>query len=124
MPLVGGWIDIHAHFYPPEADEVRQRRLALMRKACWCTESVPTWSLEPVLAYMDRTGIAMQMLSNIPKTVDALQTSNDYGASLAREYPTRFGFLAALPTDEPGAALDEIRRADALDPDGYAVTCR
>ena len=123
--LVDRWIDVHAHFYPPESREVREARLHAMHEGCWCTEHAPTWSVERTLAYMDRTGIQMQMLSNIPKTLDALRASNDFAASVVREHPARFGFLAALPTDDPDAALAEIARAsDQLGADGFAVTCR
>lgn len=121
--LVDRWIDVHAHFYPPEPEAARAARLQAMREACWCTEHAPVWSAEATLAYMDRTGIQMQMLSNIPKTPEVLRASNDDGASLARAHPSRFGFLAAIPTDDPGLALAEIARADALGADGYAVTC-
>ena len=122
--LVDHWIDVHAHFYPPESDAVRRDRLDQMREACWCTVEPPVWNADQTLAYMDRTGIQMQMLSNIPKTLDRLRTSNDHGAWLVRQHPSRFGFLAALPTDDPAAALAEIARAaDALQPDGFAVTC-
>lgn len=34
----------------------------------------------------------MQMLSNIPKKLYELKASNDFGASLAKKYPKRFGF--------------------------------
>lgn len=38
--------------------------------------------------------------------------------------PRSAGLLAALPTDDPGAALAEIARSDAsLSADGFAVTC-
>jgi predicted TIM-barrel fold metal-dependent hydrolase len=73
---------------------------------------------------MDRTGIAMQMLSDIPKTLEALQASNDYAAFLVEKYPSRFGLLAALPTDNPQAAVAEVTRAsEELHADGFAVTC-
>lgn len=40
------------------------------------------------------------------------------------KHPTRFGLLAALPTDNPQACLDEIERASTeLRADGFAVTC-
>ena len=77
------------------------------------------------MAYVDRRGIQMQLLSNIPKTLDALHRSNDYAAALVQQYPTRFGMLAALPTDSPSDDLAEIRRAvDDLGTDGFAVTSR
>ena len=82
------------------------------------------WDPESTLSYLDRAGIAMQMLSNIPKQLDALRSSNDYAATLVAKYPSRFGLLAALPTDDPRAALAEIDRASRdLHADGFAVTC-
>ena len=95
-----------------------------MRAACWCVDDAPVWSVEATLAYMDRTGIQMQMLSNIPKDLESLRASNDFGAGLVTDHPDRFGLLAALPTDDPDAALAEIERAEEeLHPDGYTVTC-
>ena len=123
--MLNNWIDVHAHFYSPESDAQREARLTAMREACWLTQEPPRWDPESTLKGMDRTGIAMQMLSNIPKALDALRASNDYGAELVRRYPARFGLLAALPTDDPVAALAEVERADAeLHADGFAVTCR
>ena len=120
-----GWIDVHAHFYPPEGEGERVARWRAMRDACWCTASPPTWDPDRILAYMDRRGIQLQLLSNVPKDLDALQRSNNYAAELVRRHPTRFGMLAALPTDDPAACLAELRRAaDELGADGFAVTCR
>lgn len=122
--VVDGWVDVHAHFYPPEPEEQVQARWEAMKAACWTTAAPPRWDPDSTLAYMDRTGIAMQMLSNIPKKLDALQASNAYGASLMRDHPGRFGLLAALPTDNTDAALAEVRRGhEELNADGFAVTC-
>src|ERR1700749_3311655 len=122
---LNGWIDVHAHFYPPKSETQRETRWHAMREACWCTKQPPSWDPAEILAYMDRRGIQLQLLSNIPKTLEALQRSNDYAAGLVRQHPTRFGLLAALPTDDPDAAFAEIRRgADDLGADGFAVTCR
>lgn len=96
-----------------------------MQEGCWLTPEPPRWDPQSTLAYMDRTGIAMQMLSNVPKKLDALQSSNDYAANLVRQHPARFGQLAALPTNDPQAALAEIDRATRdFQADGFAVTCR
>jgi predicted TIM-barrel fold metal-dependent hydrolase len=122
--LVDQWVDVHAHFYPPETDEVRRGRLDMMQEACWSMVELPGWSAEQTLAYMDRTGVQMQLLSNIPKNLEALRASNSFGASLVRAHPSRFGLLSALPTDDPDAALGEIARSDELEADGFAVTCR
>ena len=122
--LVNEWIDIHSHFYPPETPVQHEARLIAMKEAGWVISQPPRWDSESTLSYMDRTGIAMQMLSNIPKNLDALRASNDYATSLVQEHPTRFGLLTALPTDNPEAALAEIERAyGELKTDGFAVTC-
>ena len=95
-----------------------------MREAKFMVSEPFEWTPESTLAYLDRAGIAMQMLSNLPKQFEALKESNDYAASLVEKYPTRFGLLAALPTDDPEACLKEIERATShLHADGYAVTC-
>jgi 6-methylsalicylate decarboxylase len=123
--LVDGWIDAHAHFYPPEDDSVRTARWEQMKAAGWQLAEPPRWDPDSTLAYMDRTGIAMQLLSTIPKTPEALRASNDYAAALVAEHPARFGLLAALPTDDGQAALSEVKRGEReLSADGYAVTCR
>jgi predicted TIM-barrel fold metal-dependent hydrolase len=123
MP-VNHWIDVHSHFFPPESDAVKEARRVSMTEAGWIVPKPPQWDPQTVLAYMDRAGIAMQMLSNIPKTLDALRFSNDYAASLVQAYPGRFGLLTALPTDSSDDALSEIERAySVLQTDGFAVTC-
>ena len=122
--MANGWIDVHGHFTPPTSPEDRERRWRSMREAQFLVPEPFEWTPEGTLAYMDKAGIAMQMLSNLPKQLDALKESNDYAASLVRKYPTRFGLLAALPTDNPEAALAEIdRAAQELHADGFAVTC-
>ena len=70
---LNGWIDVHAHFYPPESETQRETRWHAMREACWCTKQPPSWDPAEILAYMDRRGIQLQLLSNIPKTLEALQ---------------------------------------------------
>lgn len=122
--MADGWIDIHGHFTPPTSSEDREKRWHAMREAEFLVPEPFEWTPEGTIAYLDRAGIAMQMLSNLPKQLDALKESNDYAASLVKKYPNRFGLLAALPTDNPDAALAEIDRAtQALHADGFAVTC-
>lgn len=125
---MGHWVDIHAHFSPPMTEEESTARWKAWREGDFMVPEPYIWTVESTLAYMDRAGITMQMLSNIPKTLGALKASNDYAASLVKRYPTRFGFLAALPTDNPNACLDEIARTmdgngmDGIKADGFAVT--
>lgn len=122
--MVNNWIDVHAHFNPPRTKDESEVRWEAMQKADWTGPKPEDWNLNSTLDYMGRVGIAMQMLSNIPKTLDALQTSNNFGASIVAQHPSRFGLLAALPTDNPDAALEEIERGyGELKADGFAVTC-
>jgi predicted TIM-barrel fold metal-dependent hydrolase len=123
--MVKGWVDVHAHFSPPVGEAVRAARLDGMRAAGWRLDEAPRWDPQSTLEFMDRVGTAMQLLSNIPKTVPELRASNDHGAALVADHPDRFGLLAALPSDDPDACLAEIERADAeLDADGFTMTCR
>ncbi|MEV6265287.1 amidohydrolase family protein [Streptomyces sp. NPDC051784] len=73
------------------------------------------------LADMDANGVTMQVLSLTPPGVqmqpDAAiavrdaQVANDALAAVIDAYPTRFGGLAALPLQDPQAAVREARRA-------------
>ncbi len=71
------------------------------------------------LADMDRHGIDMQVLSctspvQIVSVADApglARASNDRLARAVRAHPTRFGAFAALPWQDPRAAVDELDRA-------------
>ncbi|MFE0208893.1 amidohydrolase family protein [Streptomyces sp. NPDC058985] len=73
------------------------------------------------LADMDANGVTMQVLSLTPPGVqmqpDAAiavrdaQVANDALAGIVDAHPTRFGGLAALPLQDPRAAVREARRA-------------
>lgn len=112
-------IDVHAHFSPPASAEVRRARWEMTRREHFLAEAPYEWSLTETLAVMDETHTAMQLLSNIPADLGELRTSNDYGAEIVAAHPSRFGLLAALPTDDPDAAIAEIRRVGEVD--GWAV---
>ncbi|CAG9949222.1 unnamed protein product [Clonostachys rosea f. rosea IK726] len=121
---VNGWVDIHGHFSPPMSEEARQSFFDLANKNCFLLSEPWKWTYQDTLSYMDKANIKFQFLSNIPGSYDALKASNDYGASIVTQHPSRFGLLAAIPTENPGNALSEIARARGpLKADGYAVTC-
>jgi predicted TIM-barrel fold metal-dependent hydrolase len=72
------------------------------------------------LKEMDQAGIALQVLShNSPATqnleaaraVPMSRRVNDRLHDVVRSQPTRFAAFAALPTDDPAAAADELERA-------------
>ena len=130
-PSTDGWIDIHGHFqfHPPSTREEQDAQVSTMRSLKWKVSEPFIWSAESTLAYLDRAGIAMQMLSTVPLRLPDLKASNDYGAQVVRKWPHRFGLLAALPTSDPQACLEEIERAidhgpNGLHADGFAVLCR
>ena len=114
-----GWLDIHGHFRPPETPREAEERCSMMRRNKIFISKPDIWDAKEIMAYLDSAGVTMQMLSNIPKTVPELRSSNDYGASLVLLYPSRFGLLAALPTNNPSACLSEISRMASAD--GFAV---
>lgn len=128
-PSTSGWIDIHGHFRPPASSSEQATQVEALRELGWNISSPFPWSAEETIAFLDRAGIAMQMLSVVPTTVAGLKATNDYGASVVRKFPHRFGLLAALPTSDPQACLEEIERAidsgpGGLSADGFAVQCR
>ncbi|WDU64049.1 amidohydrolase family protein [Pseudomonas poae] len=122
--LLDAWIDIHAHFSPPRTDAQRAAMWHALQQDHWIGEQPAEWNLDERLAYMDRVGISMQMLSFVAPTHSAIEACNRYGAELVEAYPSRFGLLAGLPTDEAEAALLEVVRAEALEADGFAVYCQ
>ena len=120
---VRGWIDVHAHFALPRSPDELDAGLRAMHAGCFLLPAPFQWTEAAALAHMDRCGIDLQLLSNIPAKLAALQASNDHGAQLVARRPHRFGLLAALPTDDCDAAMSEIARSEALNADGFAVTC-
>lgn len=104
-PSPSGWLDIHTHFFPPRPASEDEHLVAALRDAHFMVTSPPRFNPTELLAYSDRAGIAMQMLSNIPPTTAALRASTDFGLSVVQAHPRRFGLLAALPTDEPAEAV-------------------
>lgn len=107
--MTAGWIDVHGHFNVPA---LRPR-------------PVPGWTFSPEtsLDFMDRTGVAAQLLSNYgPQTTETMIAANDAGAAIVAARPDRFGLLAQLPMAEPEQALAELRRGvDQLDVEGFAI---
>ncbi|KAL9612462.1 MAG: hypothetical protein Q9167_002934 [Letrouitia subvulpina] len=118
-----GWLDIHGHFTVPMSDEALQEQLELFHSVNFMVSQPWTWTPEGMLPYLDSANVTMQMLSYLPRTLDALKSANDYGALIVKQHPSRFGLLLALPTDNATACLDEIKRGDKFDipNDGYAL---
>src|SRR3954447_13350388 len=79
-----------------------------------------TWDPAPRLEDMDRTGVAMQVLSTVPvmfsywaKPADTLDLSrrlNDHIAEVVRAQPARFAGLGTIPLQDPDLAAGELER--------------
>ncbi len=72
------------------------------------------------LPLMDESGITMQVLAlsspgiqgltDASKAIDMARRTNDFQAEIIRRRPNRFAGFAALPTQDPKAAADELER--------------
>lgn len=80
---------------------------------------------------MDRGGVAAAVVSitnpglwfgDQPATTRLARACNEYGATLVRDHPTRFGLFAAMPLPDVDATLKEIANAyDSLKADGVGL---
>jgi len=121
-----GYLDVHCHFFPDISDEVASNLVTQLRAAYFMAEKLSDvqWSAEGIIEYNDHAGVAMALLSYVARTHEMLREGNDYAHKIVQNYPTRFGHLLALPTDDAEACLREIQHGDEYDepkPDGYAV---
>src|SRR6202790_3419465 len=109
--------DVHAHYLPPGT---------IPHAAAgqnFVSSPMPAWTPEFALDFMDRHDIATQLLS-LPTHLskDEARSINQYGATLVKQRPERFGLLASLPMDDVEAALSEIAFAfDQLGADGVVL---
>ena len=115
-------IDVHHHLmYPGYLDEVGGRRAGSSFK----------WSPEMSLEDMDKSGIAVSVLSliqpgaatnEVEKGRRIARLSNEYGARLARDHKGRFASFATLPLLDTEGALKEIGYAlDTLKAEGLCL---
>ena len=124
-------IDTHHHFYPPEyqkafIDWEDARKLPR-------TTVQSEWTREKAVEAMDQNGIRTGLLS-LPSTAGLwfnagpeaaakmVQTCNDFGAQMVRDYPGRFGLLATLSMLDIDVTMKEIEYAfDTLKVDGVGL---
>jgi predicted TIM-barrel fold metal-dependent hydrolase len=117
-------IDVHHHFAPPAwVAEVKGRPLLQPANTKW----TPEQSIDD----MDRGGVAAAVVSittpglwfgDAPQSRRLARACNEYGATLVRDYPTRFGLFAAMPLPDVDATLKEIEYTyDTLKADGVGL---
>ena len=117
LPGAGTRVDVHRHLSPPGYADASHAYLPAFPKP------LAAWTPESSLADMDAAGIRFAMLSmpatpgiafgDIAAARALARTSNEYMASLRRQYPGRYGFFAVLPLPDVEGSLREI--AYALD---------
>lgn len=133
----GGLVDIHTHAIAPTLPDLE----ALSPWGRWPSVRLHTsttaqiqvggrpyreiddrcWSAERRIADMDANGVAVQLVSPTPITfchdapaegaVALARAQNDFLAELTGQFPDRLAALAAVPMQDPAAAVAELRRA-------------
>jgi 6-methylsalicylate decarboxylase len=117
-------IDVHHHFFPPEYVAEIGRQLTGQRV-------VIDWSPQWAIDDMDAGGVATSITSvttpgvwvgDVAKSARLARICNEYAAQLARDYPGRYGFWAAIPLPDTQSSLQEIEYAlDTLHADGIGL---
>lgn len=138
MPLPLG-IDVHAHFFPESylrliddeggaanarLDRSNPKGISIVINGRPTPPLTPAyWDLDLRIKAMNRTGIAVQALSlTAPMVYFAkgdlgtrlARAYNDGAAEAHRAFPDRFVGCAALPMQDPAAAVAELERASRL----------
>jgi predicted TIM-barrel fold metal-dependent hydrolase len=124
--LGGMAVDVHHHVFPPpflkatESFSIGASRARMVE-----------WSAQRSLIEMDAAGVRTAIVSitspgvwlgNADSALKLARECNDYMASLARDYPGRFGFFAAIPLPDTSAGLREVEYALAvLEADGVGL---
>ena len=114
-------IDVHHHF------------VSSAYKADASARGVPVpgsdWTPEMSLAEMNKSGVAMAMLSqpgqlsgNVQAIRKLARETNEFGARVVRDHPGRFGLFASLPLPDVEGSLKEIEYTlETLGADGISL---
>ncbi len=111
-----GLIDVHHHILPPHSPPPLQ---ALM----------PGWTPAGDIANMDQAGVKTAIawagavrIDDVQQRRTATRHINEFGASLGKDYPGRYGLFAALPfPDADGCAAEIDFALDHLHADGFGI---
>ncbi len=123
-------IDTHHHPYPKAY--VTKTGEVLKHTTHAFYERLTKWHPDQAIAAMDKSGIAVSVLSISTPSVwlggaqasrDFARECNEAAAEIQRDYKRRFGHFAALPLPDTEGCLREIEYAlDELHADGFALT--
>lgn len=124
-------IDVHHHFIPKfYVDEFEDRIVAAGARrplvSVWTS-----WSPEKSIEAMDQNGVATSILSltfpgiwfgDVAESRRLARRVNEFGAEVARRYPSRFGLFSTIPLPDTEGSLSEIGYAlDTLKADGIGL---
>jgi predicted TIM-barrel fold metal-dependent hydrolase len=124
-------IDVHNHLIPPPY--LAAGRPQIIAGADTDPAPVLNWNPGHAIEEMDRSGVAVAMLSMSTPGIAMLgggrerwrrlaRACNEYAASLLRDYPGRFGNFAAMPLpDVDGALAEAVYALDVLKADGIGI---
>jgi predicted TIM-barrel fold metal-dependent hydrolase len=117
-----GRIDVHHHYAPA----FHRDALGDKRGNSW-----PKWSPQMSIEDMDKSGIQTSMLSiiqpgtwfgHVEESRALVRKLNDYGATLVRDHPRRFGLWACIAPPDVDGSLKEIEYGlDTLKADGICL---
>ncbi len=120
-------IDVHVHYVPA----FYQKAVEDAGEAQTDGVPLPRWTPEMHLESMAHLNIATAMLAisspgihfgNDTAARKLARDVNEFGGTLVRDHPTRFGLLAALPVPDCDGSLAEIEyAAEVLHADGFKL---
>ena len=123
-PRTRGPIDVHHHLLSPQM-------LAKRRGSTPFDPRLDEWTPARSIELMDKNGVRATVVSvstpgiwfgNADEAARLARTANEFAAGMARDYPGRFGFFAALALPNVDASLREIEYAfDTLKADGIGL---
>lgn len=126
-PLKQGRIDVHHHIVPPAfRDAMNKKGIHKVAGA-----PLPNWVTEDSIAIMDQIGTQTAITSlsapgvyfgNLSEACKLARDCNEFSASMAQQYPGRFGSFAVLPMPFTAESCAEaIYALDVLKADGIVL---
>jgi predicted TIM-barrel fold metal-dependent hydrolase len=122
-------IDVHSHFLP---SFYRDALAANGHTHPDGMPAIPEWSIERHLEMLEVANVSKAILSisspgtnivqgNESLAIQLTRNCNAHAADLKRQYPDKFGYWAALPLPNVGAAMEEVEKSWGDGADGFGL---